>query len=116
MNRFATSVLIVALVGCAASANRPAEIVSAGGVVYPVEAQDRKVEGFVRVAYEVTTDGKVTNARVVESNPPGVFDEAALAAVRSWYFHPAVQNGKPVAKELVSRVNFKLGESESYAR
>ena len=86
-------------------------------LVYPVEAKDKKVEGYVRVAYDVSVDGSVTNVRVVDSNPPGVFDEAAVAAVRGWRFHPAIgSDGKPVVKELVSRVNFKLGESEGYAR
>jgi periplasmic protein TonB len=117
MKRFAMLILIVvALTGCAASSSRPPEILSAGGIVYPVEAKDRKLEGYVRVSYDVAADGSVTNARVVESNPPGVFDEAALAAVRGWHFHPAIRNGKPIAHELVSRVNFKLGESEGYVR
>jgi periplasmic protein TonB len=107
--------VVLVLVGCA-STSRPPELVSAGGVVYPVEAKDKKVEGYVRVAYDVSVDGSVTNVRVVDSNPPGVFDEAAVAAVRGWRFHPAIDNGKPAVKELVSRVNFKLGESESYAR
>ena len=116
MKRVATLLWIaLALVGCA-STSRPPELVSAGGVVYPVEAKDKKVEGYVRVAYDVSTDGSVTNVRVVDSDPPGVFDEAAIAAVRGWRFHPAISDGKPVVEELVSRVNFKLGESESYAR
>ena len=117
MNRVAMLVWIaLATAGCAASSSRPPEILSAGGLVYPVEAKDKKVEGYVRVAYDVSVDGSVTNVRVVDSNPPGVFDEAAVAAVRGWRFHPAISDGKPVVKELVSRVNFKLGESESYAR
>lgn len=108
--------IVLALAGCASSPNRPPEILSAGGIVYPVEAKDRKVEGYVRVAYDVSIDGSVTNARVVEANPPGLFDEAALGAVRGWRFHPAVRNGKPVVQQLVSRVNFKLGESADYVR
>jgi TonB family protein len=117
MNRFVMLIwAVLALAGCASSSNRPPEIQSAGGIVYPVEAKDKKVEGYVRVAYDVSTDGTVTNARVVEADPPGVFDEAALAAVRSWHFLPAIHNGKPASKELVSRVNFKLGESADYAR
>ena len=116
MKRVATLLWIaLAVVGCA-STSRPPELVSAGGVVYPVEAKDKKVEGYVRVAYDVSADGSVTNVRVVDSDPPGVFDEAAVAAVRGWRFHPAIHDGKPVVKELVSRVSFKLGESESYAR
>ena len=116
MKPVATLVCIaLATVGCASS-SRPPEIVSAGSIVYPADAKDQKVEGYVRVAYDVSVDGSVTNVRVVDANPPGVFDEAAVAAVRGWRFHPAISNGKPVVKELVSRVNFKLGESESYAR
>jgi TonB family protein len=117
MNRFVMLIWIaLVLAGCASSPNRPPEILSAGGVVYPVEAKDKKVEGYVRVAYDVAIDGTVTNARVLESNPPGLFDEAALGAIRGWRFHPAIRNGKPVAQQLVSRVNFKLGESADYAR
>lgn len=116
MKRVATLFWIaLALVGCA-STSRPPELVSAGGVVYPAAAKDQKLEGYVRVAYDVSADGSVTKVRVVDSDPPGVFDEAAVAAVRGWRFHPAISDGKPVVKELVSRVNFKLGESESYAR
>ncbi len=116
MKRVATLLWIALAVAGCASTSRPPDLVSAGGVVYPVDAKDKKVEGYVRVAYDVSVDGSVTNVRVIESDPPGVFDEAAVAAVRGWRFHPAISDGKPVVKELVSRVNFKLGESESYAR
>ena len=103
--------------GCMSSSNRPPEVLSAGGLVYPEEAYRQKVEGVVKVAYDVTVDGTVENARVVESKPPGVFDAAALDAVRKWRFHPAVRNGKAVATQnMVSPVKFKLGESEAYAR
>jgi protein TonB len=116
MNRAAALVCIALATVACASSSRPPEIVSAGSIAYPADAKEKKVEGYVRVAYDVAVDGSVTNVRVVEADPPGVFDEAAIAAVRGWRFHPAISNGKPVVKELVSRVNFKLGESESYAR
>ncbi len=103
--------------GCMTSSNRPPQIVSADGVVYPEEARQQRVEGFVRVEYDVTVDGTVANAHVIESNPPGIFDAAALKAVRSWRFHPAVKKGDIASMQnLVSRVNFKLGESDAYAR
>jgi protein TonB len=90
---------------------------SAGGMVYPESAHEKKVEGYVRVQYDVTIDGTVANPHVIESVPPGMFDDAALNAVRSWKFHPAIHDGKVVeAKDLVSRLDFKLGESEDYAR
>ena len=107
----------VFVAGCLSSSNRPPEVLAAGGVEYPQEAYRQKLEGDVMVAYDVNVDGTVENARVVEAEPPGVFDAAALDAVRKWRFHPAVRNGKAVATlNMVSPVKFKLGESEAYAR
>jgi TonB family protein len=114
---FTTALAILVLGACMSNPSRPAEVMSAGGIVYPDTAHVKKVEGYVRVEYDVTVDGTVANPRVVESVPSGIFDEAALAAVRSWKFHPAVRDGKVVeSKGLVSRLDFKLGESEDYAR
>ncbi len=119
MNRVTLPLAVLLLVvgGCVSTPYRPPEVLSAGGIEYPSTARAQKIEGYVKVAYDVNTDGTVANARVVEADPPGVFDEAALAAVRTWRFHPAVDHGKVVpAKDRVSRVKFRLGESEDYAR
>jgi protein TonB len=116
--RVATIACAALILGaCMSSPSRPAEVMAAGGMQYPESAHQKKVEGYVRVEYDVTVEGTVANPRVVESVPTGIFDEAALAAVRSWKFHPAVRDGKVVeSKGLVSRLDFKLGESEDYAR
>jgi len=109
--------LLMAVAGCMSTSSRPPEMLSAGGVVYPAEARQQKIEGYVKVAYDVTVDGTVANARVVAADPPGIFDAAALAAVRTWRFNPAVEKDKVVpAAGVVSRVKFKLGESEDYVR
>lgn len=108
---------LLAIAGCASSPYRPPEVLAAGGIEYPAAAREHKIEGYVKVAYDVNVDGTVANARVVEADPPGVFDAAALAAVRTWRFKAAVDNGKLVpAKDRISRVKFRLGESEDYAR
>ena len=116
--RATTIVLAVLVLGaCMSNASQPAEVLSVSGIVFPESAHLKKVEGYVRVEYDVTVDGTVANPRVIESVPEGVFDEAALDAVRSWKFHPAVRDGQVVeSKGLVSRLDFKLGESEDYAR
>ena len=103
--------------GCISQQSRPPQVVAAGGLVFPTAAAEQHVEGYVVVAYDVGVDGAVSNVRVLESDPPGLFDEAALNAVRRWRFQPAVAHGELVVTHgLTSRVDFKLGESEDYVR
>jgi TonB family protein len=53
---------------------------------YPQAALDAGIEGFVEVRFTVTPAGTVTSPEIIESNPPGVFDAAALAAVNRWRY------------------------------
>jgi periplasmic protein TonB len=63
---------------------------------YPPEAYRSRQSGEVQVEFTVGTDGSVTSARVVRSNPRRVFDRAALDAVNRWRF-------QPVAEPITSR-------------
>ena len=60
---------------------------------FPPEALRAGTSGSVLVEYTVGTDGTVTAARVVRSNPSRVFDREAVNAVRKWRFQPV---GSPV--------------------
>ena len=60
---------------------------------YPAAAARRQQSGEVQIEFTVGTDGSVTDARVVRSNPPRVFDREALNAVERWRFQPI---GAPV--------------------
>ncbi|MBB1088747.1 energy transducer TonB [Lysobacter sp. SG-8] len=55
---------------------------------YPSAAMRARTSGEVQVEFTVGTDGSVTSARVVRSNPARVFDREAVAAVREWRFQP----------------------------
>ncbi len=55
---------------------------------FPPEALRAGQSGSVLVEYTVGTDGTVTAARVVRSNPARVFDREAVNAVRKWRFQP----------------------------
>lgn len=55
---------------------------------YPPEALRAGTSGEVQVEFTVGTDGSVTAARVVRSNPARVFDREAVNAVRKWRFQP----------------------------
>jgi protein TonB len=63
---------------------------------YPERARQREIEGRVLVSVLVGTDGRAKSTQILESTPPGVFDEAVLAAVGRSSFVPASYQGNPV--------------------
>ena len=55
---------------------------------YPKRARESRVQGHVRIDFRVGPDGSGQNAKVVESEPPGVFDESAMSAVPQFRYCP----------------------------
>jgi len=75
---------------------------------YPRRALSSGIEGKVVLAFTVNTDGRAENVRVIEADPPGLFErEARRAAVRSRYV-PLRKNGQPVASEVTKPFVFRL--------
>jgi protein TonB len=66
--------------------------VSSPSPEYPRRAIRLGVEGSVRLEFDVDTDGSVLDPYVVESKPAGVFDRAAIKAVRKFLYEPPVYN------------------------
>lgn len=75
---------------------------------YPYRAQRRGIEGWVKVSLLITEQGTVKDVLVVESEPEGIFDHAAIQAVLKWKFKPRIQQGKPVSVRAEQVVNFQL--------
>jgi protein TonB len=74
--------------------------------VYPGAAIVGQQRGVVVIEATVDVDGKVYDARVINSVPP--LDEAALTAVRQWEFLPARRGGQPVAVIIRVAVQFAI--------
>ena len=103
------------LTGCVASQNRPMQLISGAGPIYPADARAAGVQGNVVVRYDVSANGAVRNAQIESAQPPGVFDEAALAAVRSWKYNPQIRDGEPQAvRNILSTVRFRLDDEDRY--
>jgi len=66
--------------------------------VYPPGAAERGIEGYVTIGFTISPRGTVTDARVIDSKPPGQFDRAALKALQRWRYDPKLVDGKPVAR------------------
>jgi protein TonB len=56
---------------------------------YPRMAQERGIEGRVIMSITIMPDGSVRDVRVIEAQPRGVFETAAVRAVQRWRYRPS---------------------------
>ena len=77
--------------------------------LYPQSASSRGIEGYVLLEFTVTETGATADPIVIESQPKGVFDQAATKAVLKFKYKPRVENGLPIRVPGVRHViTFKL--------
>ncbi len=76
--------------------------------VYPDSARRRGIEGYVKLAFTITADGKVENVRVIEASPENVFNREARRAAVRWRFAPRREGGQLVEREAVKTLQFRL--------
>ncbi|HEC15458.1 MAG TPA: energy transducer TonB [Sedimenticola sp.] len=77
---------------------------------YPYRAAQRGIEGWVKLSFRITETGAVQDAVVLESQPSGVFDQAAVQAIYKWKFKPRIQDGRPVSVKAVQVLDFRLNQ------
>jgi protein TonB len=78
--------------------------------VYPARALSRGVEGYVDMAFTVTTTGTVKDPVVLFSTS-SLFDRAATQAVLKFKYKPRVVDGQPVdVPNVKTRITFKIEE------
>jgi len=77
---------------------------------YPPEALRDRIEGTVGLELTIDAAGQVAASQVTQSAGHG-FDDAALAAVKSWTFEPARRGGTPIPSSVELAVPFRLPPS-----
>jgi TonB family protein len=76
--------------------------------IYPQRATAAATQGWVELDYTVGVNGTVSDVIVHAAAPPGVFDQAALAAVAQWRYQPVLRDGKPTPQRARIRIRFAL--------
>ncbi|MEM1112513.1 MAG: energy transducer TonB [Pseudomonadota bacterium] len=76
---------------------------------YPRAAKQAKLEGYVTMAVTIRPDGTVSGASVIESDPPRIFDKAAMDAMKRWKFRPKIVDGTPQSQRARQTIEFRLG-------
>jgi periplasmic protein TonB len=78
---------------------------------YPRRALERGIEGYVLLEFTVTETGAVEDPIVIEAEPPGIFDRAAINAALRFKYRPRVIDGEPVRVHGVqNRILFELAQ------
>lgn len=70
---------------------------------YPQRALEAEKEGIVRLRITIGPDGAVIDAQVVNAQPRGWFENAAINAVKRWRYQPS---GRTIQTEV--EIEFKL--------
>jgi len=71
---------------------------------YPRLAQERDVEGRVVLSITIMPDGGVRDVEVVNAQPRGYFEEAAIRSVRTWRYAPS----NLVRTRVIVHMDFQL--------
>ena len=69
----------------------------------PQYACDRGIEGWVEAVYVVGTNGRVSNIRILDADPKGLFEAAMVESLTHWIYE---RQKKPL--EMTQRVEMKV--------
>ncbi len=75
---------------------------------YPLQAKRASVEGWVDIEFMVNEQGRVTDIRIIDAQPPGVFEQSVRKAVSGWRFQPGTVMGEPVKTRVATTIRFEL--------
>lgn len=76
--------------------------------MYPRDAAMKGIEGWVAVEFTITPIGTVIDPRVIDSDPPRIFNREALRAIVKWKFKPRVVDGVAVERTASQVIEFNL--------
>lgn len=76
---------------------------------YPRNLQERGIEGFVDLMFDITPSGRTDNIRVLNAEPEGLFESASIRALRKWKYKPAFDGDTAIIqRDQVTRISFTL--------
>ncbi len=67
---------------------------------YPKAAVEAKQNGFVKLKFDISKKGKVSNVKVIKSSPKGVFDKSAVIALKQWVYKESKKGAKGAKVQL----------------
>lgn len=75
---------------------------------YPRKAAIDGIEGWVKLEFTINPDGTVSSPKVLSAKPRRIFDSEAKRAILRWKYKPRVVDGKAVARQWQTTIEFKF--------
>lgn len=82
-------------------------IISGVAPEYPKQADENGISGTASLEIYVDENGQAQKLRIINSTPPGVFDESVINAFRPAVIQPACKNGFAVRSVMRIEVHFQ---------
>jgi protein TonB len=78
---------------------------------YPSRALSRGIEGWVLLEFTINELGQAVDLQVIEADPKGMFDRAAVTAIQKWKYRPKMQDGRAASRPGVRQlISFSISE------
>jgi len=75
---------------------------------YPRKALDLRIEGYVVAVYDIGSNGRVENIRIVDAKPNNIFNKTVIQAMKKWKYQPIK------AKDLTIKIVFNRNKSVDF--
>jgi vitamin B12 transporter len=85
----------------------PPRVVTRVNATYPKDAMDARIQGEVRLALVVETDGTPSGISVTKHLSPSL-DDAATDALKQFRFEPGKRNSEAVPVRIEMEMSFRL--------
>ncbi len=77
--------------------------------VYPSRPLTKGIEGHVDLVFDIAVTGSTTNIRIIDAQPQGLFERAAIRALEKWRYKVPVIDDVPQGQvDMMTRMRFAL--------
>lgn len=72
---------------------------------YPRRAKIKRLSGFVKLVFTISKEGNVSDVKILDSNPKGLFEKSSIKAIKRWKFKRTNDS-----KDATITFNFRLSQ------